>query len=64
MMFKMLVFLIALEPVFLTLQLGAMCLSAGKISESLPFLALSLMSINYLISGASDTISYIKSRIK
>lgn len=63
-MFKMLVFLIALEPVILTLRLGTICLSEGKVSEALSFLACFLMACSYLVSGAFDTIQYIRSRIK
>lgn len=63
-MFKILVFLIALEPFLLTSWLGLVCLSSGKISDSIPFLAISLMSLSYLAKGAVETFELVKSRLK
>ena len=64
MMFKVLVFLVALEPVILTSWLGLVYISSGKISEGLPFFAISLMCFSYLTKGVVETASFIRSRLK
>jgi hypothetical protein len=64
MMFKVLVFLVALEPVILTSWLGLVYISNGKISEGLPFFAISLMCFSYLAKGVVETVSFIQSRLK
>jgi len=63
-MFKVLVFLVALEPIILTSWLALVCISNGKISEGLPFFAISLMCLSYLAKGVVETISFIQSRLK
>lgn len=63
-MFKVLVFLIAIEPVILTSWLGLVCLSSGRISEGLPFVAISLMCFSYLAKGVMETVSFVQSRLK
>jgi hypothetical protein len=63
-MFKVLVFLVAIEPVILTSWLGLVHMSNGRISGGLPFLAISLMCFSYLSKGVVETVSYIKSRLK
>lgn len=63
-MFKMLVFLLALEPLLLTAWIGVSYLASGYVSQSLPFIAISLMCIVYFVRGAVETVNYIRSRIK
>lgn len=52
-MFKMLVFLIASPYVGLVSWMGAVYLSQGYLSEALPLVALTLMSVSYLTKGGS-----------
>lgn len=63
-MFKVLVFLVALEPLILTSWLGLVYISSGKISEGLPFAAISLMCLSYMVKGVAETVSLIRSRLK
>lgn len=63
-MFKVLVFLVALEPVILTSWLGLVYISSGEISEGLPFFAISLMCFSYLAKGVVETVSFIQGRLK
>lgn len=44
--------------------MGAVYLSQGYLSEALPLVALTLMSVSYLTKGALETADYIKSRVK
>jgi hypothetical protein len=64
MMFKVLVFLVAIEPIILTSWLTLVNISNGKISEGLPFFAISLMCFSYLAKGVVETVSFIQSRLK
>lgn len=63
-MFKMLVFLVAVQPVILAAWLAMALLFSGKISEGLPFAAIALMCVSYFVKGASEVFSFLKSRIK
>jgi len=63
-MFKVLVFLVAIEPIILTSWLTLVNISNGKISEGLPFFAISLMCFSYLAKGVVETVSFIQSRLK
>lgn len=63
-MFKVLVFLLAVEPIILTSWLGLVYTSSGRISEGLPFLAISLMCFSYLAKGVYEAVSYVQSRLK
>ena len=60
----MLVFLIALPQIGLVSWLGAVYLSKGFLTESLPFLALTLMCISYLFKGAQETVEWIRGKLK
>lgn len=63
-MFRMLVFLIALPQIGLISWLGAVYLSKGCLAEGLPFAALALMCVSYLVKGAADTIAHVKGMLK
>ena len=63
-MFKMLLFLVALEPLLMVFYLSLLNISSGKIAEGLPFAAISIMTLSYFARGASETISYVKSLMK
>jgi len=63
-MFKMLVFILALDPLLIVFYLALVNISSGKVSEGLPYAAISLMSLSYFVKGACEAASYIKSRLK
>lgn len=63
-MFRMLVFLVALPHWIAMAWLGLACLSAGQVAEGLPFWAICLMCASYLVKGATETVEWIRSRIK
>lgn len=63
-MFRMLVFLIAAPHLFAMAWLGLIYLSSGYVSEGLPFMAVCLMCCSYFVKGATETIEYIRGRIK
>jgi hypothetical protein len=63
-MFKILVFLVAAEPVLLFFRLGLTAMFQGKFFESLPFIALCLMSFSYLIRGGFDLVSELRRILK
>ena len=63
-MFKMLVFVIAVQPIILVSRLALVYLSSGMISEELPFAAIALMCANYFFSGATEAFRFLKSKIK
>lgn len=63
-MFRMLVFLIASPHLILISWLGLVYLSSGHVAEGLPFAAISLMCVSYFINGATETIGWVKDRIK
>lgn len=63
-MFRMLVFLIALPQIGLISWLGTVYLSKGCLAEGLPFAALALMCVSYLVKGVAETVEWIRGRIK
>ena len=63
-MFRMLVFLIAFQPIMLVSWLALVCLSSGDLKEGLPMCAISLMCFSYFIKGAVETGNYVRSFLK
>lgn len=62
-MFKILLFIIALEPVLLVFYMGLLQLRAGMVLQSLPSLAIGIMCFSYLFVGVKETIDNIKSKL-
>lgn len=63
-MFKMLVFLVALEPILLVFYITLNALNSGKVHEGLPYAAICLMCVSYFAKGAVDTFKYVKQFLK
>jgi hypothetical protein len=63
-MFRILLFIIAAEPVGFVLSIGLSQLFSGKVSESLSSLAISVMCISYFLKGISEVISNIRKLFK
>jgi len=63
-MFKMLVFVVAAQPIMLVSWLALIYLSSGMISEGLPFAAITLMCASYFFGGASEVFKFLKGKIK
>jgi hypothetical protein len=59
-MFKMLVFILALEPLMLTSWLALVYLSSGKISEGLPFAAVAFMCGAYFFRGIAESVDFFR----
>jgi|688.fasta_scaffold35962_8 hypothetical protein len=62
-MFKILLFTIAIEPIFLVLYVGLLQLKSGLILQSLPSFAISIMCFSYLFSGIKEAIDLIKVKL-
>ena len=62
-MFKILLFIIAFEPILFVFYVALLQLAAGKVSQSLPSLAISIMCFSYLYKGVLETIDLL-SKIK
>ena len=63
-MFRMLVFLIAAPKIWLTFQLSLAYMSSGYIEQSLPFVAITLMTVSYFLKGAVEAAEYVRSKIR
>lgn len=63
-MFKMLVFLVASPLLLLVSKFALLYMSSGYLAEGLPFAAVSLMCLSYFAKGATETIDYVRTRIK
>jgi hypothetical protein len=63
-MFKILLFFVALEPIILVSWMGLIQLNSGRLYDSLPSIAISIMCISYFISGVKEVVKYIKTFLK
>lgn len=63
-MFRMLVFVVAIQPVMLVSWLALVYLSSGMISEGLPFAAIALMCSSYFVKGATEVFRFLKDKIR
>lgn len=63
-MFKMLVFVVAIQPIMLVSWLALVYLSSGMVSEGLPFAAMALMCSSYFVKGAFEVFGFLKNKIK
>lgn len=63
-MFRILLFIVAAEPIGFVFLIGLSQLLSGKISESLSSIAISIMCISYLFKGISEVVSYIRKLFK
>lgn len=64
MMFKMLVFVVAIQPIMLVAWLAVVYLSSGMVSEGLPFAAVTLMCCSYFFKGVSEAFRILRDKIK
>ena len=56
--------MIAAPKIWLTFQLSLAYMSSGYIEQSLPFVAITLMTVIYFLKGAVEAAEYVRSKIR